>query len=100
MALSTRSKAAAGGLAATALLCGALALAAPAANASSDPKAPGVSYSGGAVDLDGNPVESRAVVSDTPPADLGELICSGTVKADGTVIDQQGDCSGLQAAQR
>lgn len=99
MALSNRSKATAGGLAATALLCGALALAAPAANASSDLEPPGISYSGGAVDLDGNPVESRTVVSDTPPADLGELLCSATVSADGTVTDQQGDCSGLQAAQ-
>ena len=103
MTLTTRRKTAAGALLAATLLTGALALNAPSASAADD-TAPstttttqdGVRYGGGAVDLNGNPVDTRTVVSDTPPADLGEPICSATVNADGTVTDTKGDCDGLQ----
>ena len=33
--------------------------------------------SGGAYDLNGNPVESKTFIGDVPPADLGELQFSG-----------------------
>lgn len=36
---------------------------------------------GGAVDLAGNPVESRIYIGETLPADLGKLQYSGTAKA-------------------
>jgi len=92
----SRTKAAAGGLLATAVVCGALALGSPAASAGDDPAPPNVTVGGGAVDLDGNPVETRTYVGDDMPDDLGTLECSATVSADGTLTDQQGDCSGLQ----
>lgn len=93
-----RHKLAVGGLAAAAALCGALALAAPSASASSDPAPPGVTSGGGAVDLQGNPVQTRTYVGDEPPGDLGDLQCAATVSADGTVTETAGDCTGLQAS--
>lgn len=93
----SRSKTAAAGLLATAVVCGALALGSPAASAGDSPVPLGVSSGGGAVDLQGNPVETRTYVGKDLPDDLGTLECSATVSADGTVTDQQGDCSGLQA---
>lgn len=111
MSLTTRRKATAGGLLAATLLTGALALNLPSASAA-DGRAPassgasssatagkdGVTFGGGAVDLKGNSVETRTVVSDTPPADLGAPTCSATVHADGTVTDTKGDCDGLRQA--
>ena len=113
MTLTTRRKTAAGGLLAATLLCGALAFNTPSASAADD-RAPstvsgsssgsatagpgGVTFSGGAVDLNGKPVESRTYVGDTPPTDLGKLQCSATVNVDGTVTDKKGDCDGLRAA--
>lgn len=41
-----------------------------------------VSWSAGATDLQGNPVESRTYVGDTPPADLGKLEFEGTATVD------------------
>lgn len=93
-----RHKLAAGGLAATAALCGAIALAAPSATASSNPTPPGVTSGGGAVDLQGNPVETRTYVGDDVPSDLGDLQCAATVSVDGTVTGTEGDCSSLVAA--
>ena len=37
-----------------------------------------VSWSAGAVDNNGNPVESKALVTDEMPSDLGELQGEGT----------------------
>lgn len=37
-----------------------------------------VSWSGGAIDNNGNEVQSKTYVGDTPPSDLGELEYSGT----------------------
>lgn len=98
MATITRRRLAAGGLATTALLGGVLALTASSASADSSPTSPGVSSGGGAFDLSGDPVETRTYVGNDQPSDLGELQCSATVSVDGTVTDQQGDCTALQAA--
>ncbi len=76
------SKIAAGFLAA-ASVAGVVALANSAA-ATDEVQAPlqhQATVDGGAVDLNGNPVESKMVVSDTPPSDLGELQFSGSATA-------------------
>lgn len=112
MTLITRRRAAVTGLLASAALSGVFALNSPLASAADSSAMPmssspasgptgtqpggGVAFGGGAVDLDGNPVETRSYVGNTPPDDLGTLGCSGTVSVDGTVTDQQGDCDLVQ----
>ena len=83
MEFTTRRGVVVGGLA-VAAVCGVLALASTTASASGDPVLPGVQQvipGGGAVDLQGHPVESRSYVGDTPPSDLGTLQGSGSVQA-------------------
>jgi hypothetical protein len=83
MEFRLRSRAAVGALAA-AVVCSALALGSTAASASGDsapPGSPQVTHGGGAVDLQGRPVESRTYVGDTPPSDLGTLQWSGSATA-------------------
>lgn len=94
--ITRRRTAAVGGLLATAVLIGAFAVSAPAASAGDGPTAPPATSSGGAVDLAGEPVESRSYVGDEPPADLGTLECAAAVEADGTVTVLQGDCGDLR----
>lgn len=84
MAISMRRKALAGALVATAAGCGIVAMAATSASASGDPKPPAsqqATSGGGAYDLNGNPVQTRTYVGDTPPSDLGTLEQSGTATA-------------------
>lgn len=84
MAISMRRKAVVGGLVATAAGCGVVAVLATSASASAEPKPPASQEAisgGGAYDLDGNPVESRTYVGDTPPSDLGSLEQSGSAAA-------------------
>jgi hypothetical protein len=81
MAITMRRKAAAAVLAATAAMCGIVAMAATSASASGDPTPPAAQQAtpgGGAYDLNGNPVQTKTYVGDTPPADLGTLEQSGT----------------------
>jgi hypothetical protein len=83
MEFTVRRKAAFGALAAAAV-CGGLVLVTTSASASGDPAPPGshqATAGGGAVDLQGHPVESRTFVGDTPPSDLGTLQGAGSANA-------------------
>lgn len=78
--MDTRSKIAVAVATATLALTGLIAGTTIANASTSEParqSAPKPIPGGGAFDIDGKPVDSKTVISDTPPADLGKLEFEG-----------------------